>query len=92
MAEEETPAEKPILRNAEIIRVSTDAEGFINIKVELPEEMLLRINADVVGLAYLTGTITRFLGSLLENAAKEVLEQGEKANSRQKLVLPGREN
>ena len=84
--------EKPILRNAKIIEVTTDEEGYLNVRVELPEEMLINVNADTIALAYLVGTCIRFLSSILESSAKGVMDRAESAEIRKQLSLPGKEN
>lgn len=71
---EPEPSKRNILVDREIIRVWTNAEGVLEVKVELPDEAVFRINADVVALAYLCGTIVRFMGTVLENAAYGVLK------------------
>lgn len=74
-AEESLP---DLLRGHTLALITTDENGRINIRVDIPPDSRVDLVGDIVVFNWLVGKLNRFLGSIQETACQAILEKQQK--------------
>ena len=78
VAQADGSSEEPevvLLKDHKICLIYTDEKGVLQISLDLPDNLNFTVSADFLALTWIIGRIIRFLGQILENSGRGMLDR-----------------